>query len=306
MDILYLINYGILAAFLSLLIIETGVGMLSVMDIARYRDSVKKYILPIWGVEGTFGVFYVINSIATYPGIVAIAAAYMIPILLAALFFLIRTVFIAYSEFIFDIKEEHKFRQVYGLSTIFVSFILVAIFCSALSGIGVDASVPSISTVTVLFNPFNILVFVSVALIALFTASVFFHVKSVTRPSYIFLPLSMVIFIAAVYLYVPSIYASIQSYYHLLGASVLIMIGVIVLDISGSRYTKHAALLWIFASIMMFGVVQYPYLLGGSATYTSFMTNSASAAAIALITLAGGTLLTIALLLFVYINYVKK
>ena len=156
---LYTLNYAIFAIFLCLFIIETGIGVLSIFAYGTYRNSIRKYLLPIWGMDGTFAVFYLVNLIATYPTLDGVAYAYIIPVLLSAIFFLLRNVFVSYSEYIGDIKFETLCMKIYGTSTIIMSFIVISIFASATSGIGVTISknAVSVSLITMLFNPFNLL-----------------------------------------------------------------------------------------------------------------------------------------------------
>ncbi len=81
MSLLYYLNYGILAAFLSLFFVEVGMAIYALVIYGRYRERIWRYIMPLWEITGTFAVFYGASLIATYPNLMpVIAPIYIGPI----------------------------------------------------------------------------------------------------------------------------------------------------------------------------------------------------------------------------------
>lgn len=308
MDLLYSINYAILAVFICLFIVEAGIGILSLADYKSYRDRIRRYLMPIWGMDGTFAVFYLVNLMATYPGIAGVTYAYIVPVLIGAALFLSRNAFVAYSEYIGDPKYESACMKVYGASTIVLSFMVISVFGSALSGAGVTVSrgSASVSLQSMLASPFSILVFVSAALVALFITASYFEVKRLYAPSYAMLPIALSIAVFAMWEYVPYMARAAVSDLVPVAASAVLMLIPMALKALKSRFAALAALLWLFMSINLFGYLQYPYLLGGSAKFTDYITNPASAGALALVTAIGGAVLAVSIAFFLYISYVRK
>ncbi len=308
MEVLYLLNYAIFAMFICLFLIETGIGALVLFAYNNNRSSIRRYLLPIWGVDGTFAVFYFVNLIATYPTLGGVVYAYIVPVMLGSLFFLLRNVFVSYSEYIGDIKYESVCMKIYGVSTIIMSFIVISVFTSGLSGIGISVSQNTITLnmLSLFFNPFNILVFIALTLIALSIVGSHFKSGLLDKLSYALLPAAFLIALLSVYLYLPSIFSAVLNNYYLLLISISIMLITIALKMRGSKIARYSALIWIFVSINFFGIVQYPYLMGGKLQFTNYITNSASTAAIALLTTVCGSFLIIAMAIFVYVSYFRK
>ena len=97
----YFINYGIFSAMLSLLLLETGASMLVLLDYRKYIETVLKYIVPIWEINGTFIAFYVVNLEATYPYMVKlIGTIYVAPVLAGLIIFMAHNAYLAYSEYV--------------------------------------------------------------------------------------------------------------------------------------------------------------------------------------------------------------
>ncbi len=63
---------------------------------------------------------------------------------------------------------------------------------------------------------------------------------------------------------------------------------------------------WLFASVNLFGVLQYPYLFGGTASFLDYLNNTAISGDVTLVTFVGGALLIVTLIVFMYIDYMRK
>ncbi|MDE1856294.1 MAG: hypothetical protein KGH49_03620, partial [Candidatus Micrarchaeota archaeon] len=88
MNPLYLVNYFIFSVFITLFLLEVGSAILALFSYGAYRDKLRRYLLPIWEVDGTFAAFYLVNFEVTYPTLLGIVGTiYILPLLLAAAFF---------------------------------------------------------------------------------------------------------------------------------------------------------------------------------------------------------------------------
>lgn len=303
---LYVLNYFIFSLFLMMFTVETGVGIVALLDYKRHRDAIRKYLLPVWGLDGTFAVFYIVNTVATYPSLVNVASLYIVVLLIGSIFFLLRSVFVAYSEVIGSEKAENRYILLYGLSTVLVAFIATSILTSAMSGYGINAVSGAINISSVFLNAFNILIFVSLALIALFIGSTYFKVGELDKIGYLLLPSAFALSLMAFYRYTNFVFSSMQSAYIAIAICLILMAAVLVMKFAKSRFAAHAAALWFLISINLVGFLQYPYLLGANASYLAYVTNGISGPVVGLITGAELALLAVAMLLFSYINFYKK
>ncbi len=303
---LYVLNYFIFSLFLTMFTVETGVGIVALLDYKRHRDAIRKYLLPVWGLDGTFAVFYIVNTVAAYPGLINVASLYIVVLLIGSIFFLLRSAFIAYSEVIGSEKAEDRYIVLYAISTVLFALIAISILTSAMGGYGINTVSGAVSISSIFLNGFNILIFVSVALIALFIASTYFKVEAIDKVGYLLLPAALALSTFAFYKYANFVFSSMHSAYIAIAISLILMAAVLMMKFARSRFAAHAAAAWFLISINLVGLLQYPYLLGGNASYLTYITNGTSGPVVVLITGAELALLLVAMLLFSYINFYKK
>ena len=202
MNFLYLLNYFILSIFLTLFGLEVGIALLFLLPFKKYYIILQKYLAPIWEVEGTFAVFYVVNLIATYPlAVPVIGALYVFPALIGGLFLIARNAFLAYSEYADWHKDVHL--KIYSLATIIIAFILTAIVGSAISGNGVNLKIFMPMFMTMFLNPFNLVLFASIALLGIAAASIIFSITELKYASAIFIAIAIIgmLYVISIYMH---------------------------------------------------------------------------------------------------------
>jgi len=303
----YIINYTVLSAFLTLFIAEIGSSFIFLIN-RQYYPRIKNFITPLWGPIGTFAIFYAVNTEATYPSALSLVGTMYIALGMAAgLFFILRNAFIMYSEAHSDKRMDLIYRELYIVMTVIVAFLVVTIFSSAISGIGINISQASINALAAMFNPFNLAYFISVVLMALSVSYVQFDVKEGGRiVPLVSAALAYVIIIAVSEKYLQYFAPALASNYYALAISLIIAaVGFIAYFLRRS-ISKYIMGIWLFVSIDMFGVIQYPHLFGTAAEYTQFLNNSTMALYASYVTAIGGSLVALYLAIFFYVNYVKK
>jgi cytochrome d ubiquinol oxidase subunit II len=303
MGILYFINYFIFSIFLLMFLLEVGLAILSLFFYKDNEDKFKGIINPIWEITGTFAVFYLVNLEVTYPNILPIIGnAYVLPLMIAAAFLLIRNIFLVFSDKLEQFGQR-RFRLVYALSTLIIAVLVISALTSAISGIGLSTATDTIS-LGIFLNPFNIAMLVSLILISIFLAGSALGMRRISAASYICLVLGTALGLFAASAFLPNFIPSLERYYLIAAAGV----GLLVLSIIGRNRIKHPAIMGlacVLIIINIFGILQYPYVFGS--TNINVYTNSSvlQGPEIA-ITLIGGAIVAISLVLLVYINYLKK
>ncbi len=306
MNVIYMLNYAVFAAFFTLFVIEIGIAV-SFLISYRDKDRLKRYLMPIWEITGTFAVFYLVNFEASFPtAIKIIGNAYLVPLLIAAMFFIFRNAFIAYSEYISNAPSERAFLRVYSMATIITAFLVVAVLGSGVSGIGINVQALSASIYAMLLNPFVLLLFVSVALIGIFVISVFFDLDHLKRLGYASAPIAILLVFAALYFYGRYALANAAAYWPLLALTIALLAVVMYLGIRAKRASRYAAVAWLFWAILYFGTITYPYWFGGTVNSQSYLVNAITGGYTVAITIMGGIFLVGALTYFIYIAYLKK
>ncbi len=306
-NVQYMINYTVLAAFLTLFIAEVGSSFVFLIN-RKYYPKIKEFITPLWGPIGTFAIFYAVNTEATYPSALSLVGTMYIALgMTAGLFFILRNAFIMYSEAHSDERMDLIYRKLYVVMTVVVAFLVVTIFSSAVSGIGVNVSQASVNALIAMLNPFNVAYFISISLIALSVSYVQFNVKEGGRMvPLVSTALAYIIIIAVSEKYLPYFASALATNYCVLIISLIIAAAGFVAYFLGKSISKYIMGVWLFISIDMFGVIQYPHLFGTAAEYTQFLNNSVMALYASYVTAIGGSLVAFYLAIFLYINYVKK
>ncbi len=306
MSMLYPLNYAIFAAFLTLFTLETGIALALLLFYEKLKDTVLGYLIPVWEITGTFAVFYVVNFIASFPTLITLVGrVYIAPLLVAVLFFIGRNAFIAYAEYM-RVQSQRRYLTAYAVATLAVAYIVVAVLSSGISGIGVNVHGMQAHLGAMMLNPLNVLMFAGIALIAAFMMETFF-VRRVGWPVLALGPMGVAAVTVAVAVYdAHALAGALGAGAWLLAAVVALLAASIALKARDSGYARYIALVWLFVSINAFGAFQYPSLFGGSVDIGSYLNAGAVGSAATAVTLVGGLFLTMAMVFFVYIVYIKK
>lgn len=306
MNPLIIINYVLFAALFSLLIIELAGAIISILECDLYRKKVLEYLAPLWEITGTLSVFYLVNLAATYPGLLpAIDYLYLAPILFAAVFLIARDAYLAYSELSLEKKENKKHARAYGILTLLTMFLLITILSSSVSGGAVDPINLSVNFPYLLLNGFNILMFEAIITLASACAIVFFDLK---YPKILatMAPFSLALLLMALVIHVPYIIAKAIGNPLYLAPVIILFVLMALVYLYKNKYAKFFAVPFLFAGILTFELLEYPYLFGGAVNLSYFVTPQPTTSYVLLFTLVGGGFLALALSLFFYVHHSKK
>ena len=170
MNALYILNYLMAASLVALMGLELGLAFLYLFSYKKHNSKIPESFRHLWGMVGTFAVFYLINLEATYPKILAtLASIYEVPLILAAILILFKNPFAAFSYHLHGSKREIVFRKIYAAATVLSVLLVSGILTSAFTGISIIGT-SQVNLASMLFNPFNIFVFLLISALALFSA----------------------------------------------------------------------------------------------------------------------------------------
>ena len=294
MNIYILINYGILAVLFTFLLAET-VSVLSLIYDRKGLPKIMKYLGPIWGIVGTFAVFFIVNTEVLYPTIMpAIDSLYVFPILLATLLFIGRNVFLVFSEYIWkDSKiDQVSLARVYGIITSIIILILLVVFISIITGIGVNNSLTSFSLYSFLSNYYSIVFIIGVLLIAFGMAFPFYSIQNLKVLSPISTIVGLIIFILSM-----NNLGILTNYFTYLIAGAITAVSLVYYFTNKSR--REIIFFLFFIAVFSINVINYGKVFG-TKILSSFLNNSAVSSAGLVVTIVGGVILTAMLAFFLY------
>lgn len=301
MNYLYIQNYAILASFLFFFLLEVGIALIALFDFKSYSEKLKGYLLALWEIDSTFAIFYIVNLEATYPkALTLIGTVYAVPLLAAGFFLIARNAFLAYSELSHMPKDEKGFLTLYSGSTLIIAFIVIMTFSSGVTGAGVNAHTSALEILPMFAQPFGIIMFIAAVFLALSATALCFDIRRMRNASLLFLLLSIVLALLGSYMYTSILANAQHDLYAVVAAAIMVsIIYASALKLSG--YVKYFVVPFFMALIVLFGMLQYPYLLGGSATYTGLMTGTAAGLELVLFTTAGTIMLALSMAILFYL-----
>lgn len=294
MNIYITTNYVLLAMVFTFLFVE-GMSALAFVYDSSSLPSVKKYLDPIWGIVGTFVVFFVVNTEVLYPSIMpSIDYLYVFPILLATLLFIGRNLFLVFSEYIWKSSKLSQLglARIYSLITSIIIIILLAIFVSIISGVGANSALNGSSVSAFLSNPYTVSFIASVLLVVFGLSFVFYKIEKMKFLS----PISTIIglFLAIISMRGLSLSVNYISY---VIAAVIALVSIVYYFTGKTR--REIIFIAVFASVLSINFLNYGKVFGTQSLYT-YLNNSAVSSAAILVTLVGGALLTAMLVFFLY------
>ncbi len=305
MNLLYFLNYLILATFLALFFIELGVSML-ILGNTNIRKKLLEFINPLWEVNGTFAIFYVVNLEASFPLLIpAIASLYEAPLLIGIIMLLLRNAFIVYSEYVASDSDSSVYSKVYAVATLAIGAIAVSVLTSFIWGIGINSSTMTVDLFYIVFNPFNVTIAALVLLIILQLTSKMFaeNIKFITNTYSIFVSFSLLA--ATIYLYSTAIFP-VQLMLAWYVVSVISLIVYFAYLSKRETLRIKAGIANTLFIIFLFSMLTYPNAIGGKLDLNAYSAAPSMALAIELISICGAAFLAFALYYFVRINYSKS
>ncbi|MCW1291505.1 MAG: hypothetical protein QXL76_00025 [Candidatus Rehaiarchaeum fermentans] len=286
----FLINYLIFSAFLLLVLYDNSVVIYSILNYKKYKEKIKKYFLPIWEVLGTFGVFYVVNTEATFPlAIPLISSVFIIPILIAGLLFLLRNYF--FSNFENKSSEESKYLFI--ITSLILWFLVFSLLANVSNGYGINLLTKSINWFRWFTNPLLYVLLIVGFVSSLFIGNIIFSEKK-----------NLILFILYILIF-SSLLAFLRFNYnfftinlYLIYAYAAIILLFLLFIFMKSKFVTLISLILVFLSIFVVSSSFYPYILGGL-NMIEFLGNSQISYYVFLITLIGGIFISVSILYLV-------
>lgn len=265
------------------------------------REKVLDYTVPIWEVTGTFGAFWVVTGGFAYPALLIPVATIFAPLLVVFLILWVaRSASIAFAEFITKRGwlDEAKLYRAYALATIVLGLVVLVLLSSLVGGQGVDLATGSFSILSWATAGSASFV-IGTLLLGVGLAPVFFDLPPLRR---LVLPLAGV-----------GVVLSVLAYWLMSPALITpwMAVPVILTLVAGSLYlwpktTKlvtNKAVFLLVLSIIIFSLqpLVYPKAIGQAIAIDAVATAGAMADAFISITVVGGLLLAVMLVLYVRI-----
>jgi cytochrome d ubiquinol oxidase subunit II len=287
-------NYVILAVLFTFLITE-AMSSLSIMYDRKSLPSVKKYFDPVWGVIGTFAVFFVVNTEVLYPSVFpSIDSMYVFPILLATFLFIARNVFLVFSEYVWkDSKiSQLLLARTYSIASFAILLVLIIIFLSLITGLGTNSALTSFSISAFVSNYYSLGFIVGLLLIVFGLAFPFFRLEKFKGLSPLMTVIGLALFIISM-----SALGMIVNYVTYIIAVAIAFTSLLYFLTGKSR--REPIFVLIFLSVLSINILNYGRIFGTRSLY-SFLNNSAVSSASLAVTIVGGLLLTAMLIFFLY------
>ncbi len=308
MDILYIMNHVVFSLFITLFLVEIGMAFTGLLFYESYV-KIKRYLIPMWEINGTFAIFYIVSFEAIYPKLlVSVGILYLVPVMVAALLFILRNAFISYTEYANNITSERAYFIIYSISTLVIGFLVISIFTSALSGIGININTNTLYVLQFLFNPFNILAFISLVLLGFCITVIVLSINKMRISAVTSLVASIFIGLISISTYTNYVLNNILGDIWILYSLIIILfitLFVLVLYIKKVRISNKMMLPATFFIILIFSISQYPYIYGNQAYINAYLTQGVNQAPILYITTFGMLFLSISIGYLIYI-YNKK
>lgn len=192
----FFMNSVIFAVFFAIISTEFMAGSALLLHYNSYGKEIKRFIIPIWEITGTFFVLYVVNVEALAPAMLPIIAEIYIPlILIFMILYSTRNASIIFAEFVWKNRyiSEKTLYRIYASVTLILGAILLVIYVSIITGRGI--SIPEYSFNLVSF--FSYLpddgIILGSALIFLGLSYVFYNMESRRKYSLYFTAAGLII-----------------------------------------------------------------------------------------------------------------
>ncbi|KAA8923046.1 hypothetical protein [Thermoplasma sp.] len=315
---LFAIEFFTAAAAIAFLLTELMGGMMLLFDWKNSGQRVMSYVAPVWEVTGTFLAMFVVETDATFAGILLpVAFAFAALLLVFLILFIIRNVAIILGEFAEkrQVFTDRQLYYVYVTSTLLLSVVFLAFVSAIISGHGISISISgnpvdsllSISNAQVSFSvakwlagPGDILFIISAVLITFGLSPVLYDIERFSAAG----------IVSSVVGFVLGLVSFIQMGVHmspLIVIPAIIIIGAPILyrfNIAKGILTNKAAfIVLLIISIYSLYFTVYPTAMHGKLVLSQVVTTGPMVLGTILTTAVGFTLLAFMLSLYVYVNY---
>ncbi len=304
-SLIFYASFLIFAVFATLLITEIMGSVLMLISWDNVKSRVLEYIVPIWEVTGTFGVFWVVVVDFSFPSILIPAAhIYAVAIMLFLILIVARNASIVFGEYIIKRGwlDEKKLYMAYSASTIALGIVVLVMLSSIISGSGVDLASGVFNIGTWLSSGGSYAFILGTLLIGVGLAPVFYGLKPLR---FIALPATatgVTLSILSYYLYLPSLVSPM-----ILVPAILTLLVPVLFSVDKAYSIVTNKLVFATVSVVILfslNFLVYPEAFGKALPVDSVTTSGPMASAFFTITLIGGLLL--AAMLVIYLFAVKR
>lgn len=302
---IFYVSFAIFAVFATLLITEIMGSVLLLIAWDSVKSRVLEYIIPIWEVTGTFGVFWVVVVDFSFPRILIPAAhIYAVAIMLFLILIVARNASIVFGEYIIKKGwlDEKKLYQAYSLSTIALGIVVLVILSSIIGGRGVDLANEVFNIGTWLSSSGSYAFILGTLLIGIGLAPVFYGLKPLrflTLPATI---AGVALSVLSYYLFLPALI----SPYIAIPVAITLLVPILFRMDKAYPIVANKLLFAIVSVIILFSLnfLVYPDAFGKDLPVDSVTTSGAMAQAFFTITVIGGSIL--AAMIIIYLFAVKR
>lgn len=304
-SLVFYVSFLVFSIFATLLITEIMGSVLLLVAWDSTKSKVLEYIVPIWEVTGTFGVFWVVVVDFSFPSILIPAAhIYAVAIMLFLILIVSRNASIVFGEYIIKKGwlDERKLYLMYSISTIALGIVVLVILSSIIGGTGVDLAGQVFSISTWLSSGGSYAFILGALLIGVGLAPVFYNLKSL---KFLSLPSTITgigLSVFSYYLYLPQLLSP-----YLLIPVILTLLVPLLFSVKKTQGLVANKLLFAAVSVVILfslNYLVYPSAFGKTLPVDSVSTSSQMTQAFFAITVVGGFIL--AIMLAVYLFAVKR
>ncbi len=300
-NLIFYVTFLVFSVFATLLITKIMGSVLMLIAWDRTRSKVLEYIVPVWEVTGTFGVFWVVVVDFSFPGILLPAAhIYAVAIMLFLILMVARNASIVFGEYIMKKGwlDEKKLYQAYSLSTIVLGTVVLVILSSIISGKGVDLANLEFQLGAWLSSGGSYAFIIGTLLIGVGLAPPFFGLKELR---FISLPATFTgvgLSLLSYYLYLPAL----LSPYIAIPVVITLLVPVLFSMEKTNSLVANKLVFALVSVVILFSLnfLVYPNAFGKTLAVDSITTAGPMAGAFITITVLGGFLLAVMLAIYLF------
>ena len=300
MNGIFEVNFAAFSIFAALLITEI-MGAVVLIISWPARDKVLNYLVPVWEVTGTFGAFWVVTGDFAYPSLLVPVASLFAPLLVVfVMLWVARSAFISFAEFITKRGwlDEVKLYRAYALSTVVIGVVVLVLLSSLVGGQGVNLASGSFSLAS-WATAGSIGFILGTLLLGIGFAPVFFDLPPLRGFVLPFAGAGVVLSVVSYWLMSPAL----VTWWMLVPVLLTLLAGTLYLWPRTVKIVTNKGVFLAVLSVIIFSLqfLVYPAAIGQALPIDAVTTAGAMADAFISMTVVGGSLLAVMLLLYVRI-----
>ena len=300
MNGIFEVNFAAFSIFAALLITEI-MGAVVLLIAWPARGKVLGYLVPVWEVTGTFGALWVVTGDFAYPTLLVPVASLFAPLLVVfVMLWVARSAFVSFAEFITKRGwlDEAKLYRAYALCTVVIGVVVLVLLSSLVGGQGVDLASGTFSLAA--WATAGSAAFVlGTLLLGVGFAPVFFDLPPLGGYVLPFAGARVALSVLSYWLMSPAL----VTWWMLVPVLLTLLAGTLYLRPRTARVVTNKGVFIAVLSVVVFSLqfLVYPAAVGQAVSIDAVTTAGSMADAFAAVTVVGGSLLAVMLLLYVRI-----